>query len=160
MSWIVHYDIAEMECWIYSEGAKKGEKLIYELMDKDWTDWKIPTWDREAHRSHKKGGRDLSRCSNCASTIHDLTSTLLHYISFEIWVVKYIWLIQITKGQWLDHLVGQLTVPWLTCKNIWRRGAVSGCGKEPSKQKTRQRQQLKVQSFQKTFSPPTKQTDL
>ena len=28
-----------------------------------------------------------------------LVSTLLHYISFEIWVVKYRWLIQIPKGQ-------------------------------------------------------------
>ena len=31
-----------------------------------------------------------------------LASTLLHYISFEIWVVK-------PKGQYRDHLVGQLT---------------------------------------------------
>ena len=36
-------------------------------------------------------------------------STLLHYISFEIWVVKYRWSIQIPKGQYRDHLVGQLT---------------------------------------------------
>ena len=39
------------------------------------------------------------------------TSTLLHYISFEIWVVKYRWSIQIPNGQYRDHLVGQLTMP-------------------------------------------------
>ena len=36
-----------------------------------------------------------------------VSSTLLHYISFEIWVVK--WSIQIPKGQYRGHLVGQLT---------------------------------------------------
>ena len=39
-------------------------------------------------------------------------STLLHYISFEIWVVKYIWSIQIPKGHYRDHLVGQLTTTY------------------------------------------------
>ena len=36
-------------------------------------------------------------------------SCLLHYISFEIWVLKYRWSIQKPKGQYRDHLVGQLT---------------------------------------------------
>ena len=35
---------------------------------------------------------------------------MLHYISFEIWVVKYRWSMQIPKGQYRDHLVGQLTI--------------------------------------------------
>ena len=48
------------------------------------------------------------RFAFCRSAVN----TLLYYISFEIWVVKYIdhrWSIQIPKGQNRDHLVGQLT---------------------------------------------------
>ena len=36
------------------------------------------------------------------------SSTLLHYISFEIWVVKYRYP-EVPKGQYRDHLDGQLT---------------------------------------------------
>ena len=48
--------------------------------------------------------------SVCNNWFYNATpSTLLHYISFEIWVVKYRWSIQIIKGQYRDHLFGQLT---------------------------------------------------
>ena len=40
---------------------------------------------------------------------HSCYSILLHYISFEILVLKYRWSIQKPKGQYRDHLVGQLT---------------------------------------------------
>ena len=36
------------------------------------------------------------------------SDTLLHYISFEIWVVKYRYP-EVPKGQYRDHLDGQLT---------------------------------------------------
>ena len=40
----------------------------------------------------------------------------VHYIPFEIWVVKYNrWSIQIPKRQYRDHLVGQLTRLKITC---------------------------------------------
>ena len=42
-------------------------------------------------------------------------STLMHYILFEIWVVKSI---QIPKGQYRDHLVGQLTRGQPTVGNL------------------------------------------
>ena len=44
------------------------------------------------------------RFAFCRSAVN----TLLYYISFEIWVVKYR-SIQIHKVQYRDHLVGQLT---------------------------------------------------
>ena len=88
----------------------------------------LPRW---CHHHHHKDNSTLGH--NCIHTIRKaslrniswvllmslvtnpmadlMTSTLLHYISFEIWVVKYRWSIQIPKGQYRDHLVGQLTTP-------------------------------------------------
>ena len=55
-------------------------------------------------------------------------STLLHYISFEIWVVKYIWSIQIPKGHYRDHLVNQLNSLYDTFFKMSSEALRTWCG--------------------------------